>query len=401
VAVGIHGHAVIAPYFALAGKRDMRLFPAVAVALVLAQPGNPLFCETPSGFPSPPYVLHIPGLLVAEMSPEEEHLIALVMRWPKGDPPTAELQVWDFRKGMLLQTHSLPTPETSSPALQSEWQLGITALRYTSDGQLLVVSMSRGLVHVLRTDDLEEIRTIHVPSHAKIHTFEVSPAAHQVAVRVSDDILLYDLDSGGEIRRWKIKHSDGYEQGLAWRSDGGALAASVADYSPCNRGGGMIYVFDPRSEKISNVFDVPLLPADIAFGPGDTLYVASNTCGGYFAHWALDLPFFDSATGKKMGRIPAGRVGFRTHIAIPANKHVLLAHADREKTTFEGLEDTLKVTDAQWQVWDLSSGKVVLTMPETIETAMDRAPSLSNNGHFVYARQEQGLQIFSVPTAEK
>jgi WD40 repeat protein len=401
VAVGIQGHAVIHPYVTFTGKRAMRLFLAVAIALVLAQPWNPLFCETPSGFPSPAYVLHIPGLLVAEMSPEEEYLIALVMRWPKGDPPTAELQVWDFRKGTLLQIHSLPTPETSSPALQSEWQLGITALRYTSDGQLLVVSMSRGLVHVLRTADLEEIRTINVPLHAKIHTFEVSPAAHQVAVRVSDDVLLYDLDSGGEIRRWKIKHSDGYERGLAWRRDGGALAASVADYSPCNRGGGMIYVFDPKSEKISNVFDVPLLPADIAFGPGDSLYVASNTCGGYFAHWTLDLPFFDSATGKKMGRIPAGRVGFRTHITIPTNKNVLLAHADREKTTFEGLEDTLKVTDAQWQVWDLSSGKVVLTIPETIETARDRSPSLSNNGHFMYARQEQGLKVFSVPTAEK
>jgi len=51
-----------------------------------------------------------------------------------------------------------------------------------------------------------------------------------------------------------------------------------------------------------------------------------------------------------MGRIPVGKTGFRTHITIPANKHVLLAHADREKTTLEGFEDTLKVTDAQWQV---------------------------------------------------
>jgi WD40 repeat protein len=371
------------------------------MALVLAQHGNPLFRDTQPGFPSPAYVLHIPGLQVAEMAPEEEYVIALVMRWPKGVPPSAELQVWDFRRGTLLQTRSLPTPETSSEALQSEWQLGTTCLRYTRDGQLLVVSMSRGVLRVLRSADLEEIRTIHVPSHAKIHTFEVSPTAHQVAVRVSDNVFLYDLDSGGEIRSWKIKHSDGYERGLAWRGDGGALAASVADYSPCNRGGGMIYVFDPKSEKISNVFDVPLLPADIAFGPGDSLYVASNTCGGYFAHWTLDLPFFDSVTGKRMGRIPAGRVGFRTHIKIPANKQVLLAHADREKTTFEGLEDTLTVTDAQWQVWDLSSGKVFFAIPKTMGMDLDRSPSLSNNGHFMYARQEHDLKIFSVPTAEK
>jgi hypothetical protein len=102
-----------------------------------------------------------------------------------------------------------------------------------------------------------------------------------------------------------------------------------------------------------------------------------------------------------MGRIPAGRVGFRTHIRIPANKQVLLAHADREKTTFEGLEDTLKVTDAQWQVWDLTSGKVLLTFPKTMGTVVDLSPSLSNNGHFMYARQEHDLKIFCVPTAEK
>jgi hypothetical protein len=102
-----------------------------------------------------------------------------------------------------------------------------------------------------------------------------------------------------------------------------------------------------------------------------------------------------------MGRIPAGRVGFRTHITIPANKQVLLAHADRQKTTFEGLEDTIKVTDAQWQVWDLSSGKVVLTIPETTGMAGGRSPSLSSNGHFMFAKQEQDLKIFSVPTAEK
>ena len=146
----------------------------------------------------------------------------------------------------------------------------------------------------------------------------------------------------------------------------------------------MIYVFDPKSEKASNVFDVSLLPADIAFGPGDSLYVASNTCGGYFAHWTLDLPFFDSVTGKKMGRIPAGRVGFRTRITIPANKQVLLAHADREKMTFEGLEDTLKVTDAQWQVWNLSSGKVLLTIPKTMGDGC---------GRFSFLEQQRSLHV--------
>jgi len=102
-----------------------------------------------------------------------------------------------------------------------------------------------------------------------------------------------------------------------------------------------------------------------------------------------------------MGRIPAGNVGFRTHITIPANKAVLLAHADREKTTFEGFEDTIKITDAEWQVRDLSSGKVLLTIPESIWTRLDHSPCLSNYGHFMFAREEHDLKTFSVPTAEE
>ena len=119
--------------------------------------------------------------------------------------------------------------------------------------------------------------------------------------------------------------------------------------------------------------------------------------GGYFTHWTLDLPIFDSASGQEMGKIPAGKVGFRGYMAISTNKQVLLAHADREKTTFAGFEDSLSVTDEQWQVWDLSSGKLVVTFPG----AVGGSPSLSNSGHLIYASQGQDLRIFSVPTAEK
>jgi hypothetical protein len=94
----------------------------------------------------------------------------------------------------------------------------------------------------------------------------------------------------------------------------------------------------------------------------------------------------------------AGRVGFRTHITIPVNKQVLLAHADPEKTTFEGLEDTLKVTDAQWQVWDLSSGKVLFAIPKTMGMAMDRSPSLSNNGHSLKNNVYEAGYHFSAQT---
>jgi WD40 repeat protein len=409
VAVGIRGHAVIAHLFALAGKRAMRLLPAIAMALVLARPAVPVFCETQPSPPSPTYVVHIPSLRVAEMSPDEKYLAALVVHWPKGVPPTAELQVWDFRRGTLLQSHSLPDPEA-----RPGYPHGTTYLRYTSDGELLAVYTGGDLLHVLRATDLEGVRTVQIQSHAKINAFEVSPTGHRVAVCMSGDIRVYDLDSGEELRSWRINpdsefrmsellqvHSQLDGAGLAWRGDGGVLAVSVADNPRCLRGGGTIYIFDPTSNQGSKTFRVPLLPASIAFGTGNNLYVASNTCGGYFTHWTLDLPIFDSASGRETGKIPAGSVGFRGYMAISANKQILLAHADREKTTFAGFEDSLSITDEQWQVWDLSAGKLMMTFPATGRVSVGNYPSLSNSGHFVCANRAQDLEIFSVPVAEK
>jgi WD40 repeat protein len=396
---------IIAHLFAPTGKRAMRLLPAMAMALVLAPPAEPVFCETQPSLPSPTYVVHIPSLRVVEMSPDEKYLAALVVHWPKGLPPTAELQMWDFRRGTLLQAHSLPAPE-----VRPGYPHGTTYLRYTSDGQLLAVYTGRDLLHVLRASDLEEVRAVQISSQANINAFEVSPTAHRLAVCMSGDIRVYDLDSGEEIRSWRINpvsefrisellqvHSRLDKPGLAWRGDGAVLAVSVPDNSPCLRGGGTIYLFDSTSNQGSKTFRVPLSPASIAFGTGNTLYVGSDTCGGLFTHWTLDLPIYDSVLGHETGRIPAGKVGFRGYIAISANKQILLTHADREKTTFAGFEESLIVTDEQWQVWDLSAGKLVLTLPATGRVSVERYPSLSDSGHFVCANRAQDLEIFSVP----
>jgi len=385
----------------------MRLLPAMAMALVLAGPPEPVFCQTQPNLPSPTYVVHIPSLRLAEMSPDEKYLAALVVHWPKGVPPTAELQVWDFRRGTLLQAHSLLAPEA-----RPGYPHGTTYLRYTSDGQLLAVYTGGDLLHVLRATDLEEVRTVRIKLHANINAFEVSPTGHRVTVCMSGDIRVYDLDSGQEIRSWRINPYSEFKvsellqvdsqldrPGLAWRGDGGALAISVADNLRL-RGGGTIYIFDPTSNQASKTFRVPLLPASIAFGTGNNLYVASNTCGGYFTHWTLDLPIFDSTSGRETSKIPAGRVGFRGYMTISANKQILLAHGDREKTTFAGGEDSLSIADEQWQVWDLSAGKLVLILPATSRSAEDY-PSLSNSGHFLCANRAQDLEIFSVPMAEK
>src|SRR5437660_298038 len=119
---------------------------------------------------------------------------------------------------------------------------------------------------------------------------------------MSGDIRIYDLHSGDETSNWRTSPPEfNMAPGLAWRGDGGALAVTVADNPPCMRGGGTIYIFDPISNQVSKTFRVSLLPASIAFGTSNSLYVASDTCGGFFTHWTLDLPIFDAASGREAG----------------------------------------------------------------------------------------------------
>ena len=339
------------------------------------------------------FEMRIAGLRAAEIAPDEQQVATLAFRIAKPGTVPAEIQIWDFRKRTLVRTRRF---EVSIPSMV----FSTSHLRYSADGLLLAVYAGVGTIHVFRSSDLQELNQIPLElSSAQLSGFEISPSSHILAVRRSfdrgGDVRIYDLDNGKELRSWGI--SKGFlcplhrVSGLAWRGDGGLLAVTAPDNAPCTRFAGTIYVFGLNSDEPVNRFRVGFLPGSLAFGSNDKLYVASMMCGGYFAHWTTDLPIFDAKTAKQVGNIPAGKVGIRRTIAVSGNKRILLAYADREKTTSEGLEDTLKVSDAQWQIVDVTTGRVLSTIPAT---EYDES-SLSTSGRFLLNRSTSKLRIFS------
>jgi len=341
------------------------------------------------------FEMKIAGLRAAQIAPEEQEVAALVIHITKPGAVPVEIQIWDFRRRTLVRTRRF---EVNIPSMV----LSTSYVRYSADGFLLAVYAGGGTVHVFRSTDLQELHQIPLElSSAHLSGFEISPSSHILAIRRSldrgGDVRIYDLDSGIELRGWAIRKGDLYPytvSGVAWRGDGRQLAVAAPDNGPCTRFGGTIFVFDPDSTEPSNRFRVGFLPGSLAFGSDDKLYVASMTCGGYFAHWTTDLPIFDANTGKQVGKIPAGKVGIRRTIAISGNKRTMLAYADREKTTFEGFEDTLKVSDARWQVVDVATGQVLFT----IAAIRYDQSSLSTSGRFLLNLSPGGLRIFPVPS---
>ena len=376
----------------------------IAVATALAISAASLQSQESKPALAPTFVLHVPGPRASAMSPDEKSLAVIAIHRPRGAAPSAELQVWDFRNGSMLRSRPLTAPE-----LQPRQPVPIMQLQYTNDGELLVVHSGGEKVQVLRSSDLEQLREVHTGA---VSSLEVAPADHRMAARGEGRVRIYDLDSGEPVWTWSVPtdlkstevlfraHPRLDGPGLAWRADGNAVAISVADAAPCMRGGGTIFTVELKFTSAAKSFRVPLLPGNVGFDGDDRLYVAGSTCGGYFEHWTLDLPVYDPATGREVGKIPGDRVGVRGFFSISANKQVLVAFADREKTTFlPGFEDTLETKDAQWRVWDLTSRKLLMSVPEK-NSFRSTLMGVSSGGHFIFATRMVEVDVYEVGEAK-
>jgi hypothetical protein len=359
--------------------------------------GRPLHPQAQGGQPSAPYILSIPDSSSADLSPDGTHLAVVVRRIvPTGQQHTRvhvqEIQIWDFRKGSILVRKELGGQQATIGS-------GPSYIRFTSDGALLAVYTGGNIIRVLRSDDLQQIRSIHIelpppsPSapgipvsfgdeETRVTSFETSPKGHWVALRLyrgtgerrwgpfwknvylGGFASIYNLDSDVKINGWEI--SSGYlggGNGLAWRSDGRRLAAAASDAIPCLKGGGTIYMFDPASSAIQNRFRVSSLVGDIAWGDEDHIYVSNHGCPGYLSNQAPALPAYSASTGEQIGALKSP-TGIRHRIAVSADKRRLIGYVGREKMTFAGLEDTIVRVDSRFEVWDLETGKALFTSPE-------------------------------------
>lgn len=354
-----------------------------------------LAAAVPAAAQLPAFETRIAGLRAAEISPDEKHIATLVFQITKSGAISVEVQIWEVGQRALVQVRGVKVDNLENRSRDVHY------IRYSGDGLLVAVYLGVGPIHVFRSRDLEELKRIQLePTTPRLSGFEISPSAHVLAIRRciegGGDVLVYDLDSGEELRGWKIEGAqlDAVHRvsGLAWRGDGALIAVTAPDNGPCTRFGGTIYVFDPDSEKPINRFRLGFLPGSVAFGNDDRLYVASMTCGGYFAHHTTDLNIFDARSGRHIGKVPATQVGIRRTISTSLDHRTLLAYADREKTTFEGLEDTLQIGDAQWQVLDVGTENLLFKIPAT---AYDEA-SLSVSGRFLLILDTGKLRIYSL-----
>ncbi len=380
-----------------------------------------------------PVILKINGLGGEDLSPSE-NVLAATTCIPVEQSASAPrylnyLETWDFRNSKLLQREPLieNAPPTASCAAGD--------VRYSSDGKLLVVRAGSGdFVRVFSAETLKLLRTIQNPLQlggfragdsmisedwqAEVTGFEVSPVRHLLALRMyrghrdkrpgafidpiqylGGIVRVYDLDSGTQINEWEIP--TGYVKGgtgLAWRQDGNALATASSDRTPCQSGGGTVYVFDLLTSQLITRIRVPNLVGDIAFGSGDTLYLANGSCAGYFGNRKPRLPIFNAVTAKKLGEIEFVDSGVRYYLTVSANRRALLGYVGREEMRWE-FEDTLEEIDHRFAVWDLATRRV-LYISANLDGLIGFVPKLSASGRWALlqpANKHGQVWLFPLP----
>jgi hypothetical protein len=380
-----------------------------------------------------PVILKINGLGGEDLSPSEDVLAATTCIPTKESASAPRylnyLETWDIRNSKLLQRG--PLIEDGAPTASC----AAGDVRYSGDGKLLVARTRSGdFVRVFSAETLKLLRTIQIPLQlrefrvgnsmisvdwqAEVTGFEVSPIRHLLALRLyrgdrgkrpgafidpiqylGGIVRVYDLDSGTQINEWEIP--TGYAKGgsgLAWRQDGKVLAAAASDRERCQTGGGTVYVIDlPTSQLITRI-RVPNLVGDIAFGTGDTLYVANASCAGYVGNRKPHLPIFNAVTAKKLGEIDFVDSGIRYYLTVSANRRVLLGYVGREEMRWE-FEDTLEEIDHRFAVWDLATRRAVY-VSANLDGLIGLVPKLSSSGRWALLQptnKHGEVWLFSLP----
>jgi len=388
--------------------RTRVFYSSLWLALILCFFGPPLSAqETAPALKT--YELPV-DVKAADISPDERFVAGIVSRRVATDNPEQEklveaVQIWDFKNQKLIAERTLFETTLRKSLPTPFWP---RLVKFSGDGQRLVVSFGTGSLSVLRLPDLEEVNRIDLelpqPStlanlqfEAFACAMEAAPQGRLVAVRICQPVApgalqMYDLESGRMLWQWPTGRDWGFDNGVAWRPDGQRLALARADRSP------NLFVFEAQSGALLKVIRPGHAAGSIAFTPDNRLYTVDINPPGVVENRKAKVHIFDADTGKRLGTISHTRSGVRYQVSASRDGRRLLGYTGLQtlKWDWEGLAFFPQHMDSRFTVWDLRTMQEVFTSPD-MGTLGPRL-SLSVTGRYVLLVQHpDGASILQLP----
>ena len=330
--------------------------------------------------------------LAADISPDEKLVATEVIRSQASHEPSkiktlALVQLWDFRKNELVT--EAPLAELATGFETHRWDPHF--VRYTPDGQLLVVYLEGDLLYVLDAHNLhaKQVFPIKVPGDSirsfefksrtyfsrqkpRLTILELSPLSHVAALVWTRDFFsqveLYDLETGKELVAWKPR-AQGVgiypPSALAWEHDGKHLVVAAPNSYPCFSPGTSPDVFevDPLSGRIEASLTSGLLIGDIAVTADGRVWVVDRECVGVLTNHAPKLRVFDLHTGKRLKQIDGRGTGVRYSVSASQDGNEIAAFTGRVSYTFDWGDMVAwdRLVDNAFSVWNSNNYAGIVT----------------------------------------
>jgi hypothetical protein len=366
----------------------------------------------------------------ADISPDER-LVATecTIKDDSGDAKSfVELvQVWNFKEGKLAGQLQVQRAEVH--ASTGKYFLdpisGPRFVRFSADGSLIAAYVDH-VLHVLRTNDLIEIKRIEVkgPSstsrtfkykgvvrtvvHAPIvSAFELSPIADVSAVLWVRDMLygrveLYDLSSGKQVGAFDAPQGwleFDRDRGMAWHPNGDLLLLAVPNEMRCSSPGNTpdVFAFAVPSGTIRAKLKTGLLVGAIAVTADSRVLAVDNGCMTVFKDHDPKLKVFDLNTAKHLHDLHGRGTGVRYSISVARNGERVLAYTGKIKIKFDWSDfvaDDVKV-DATFSVWNLKDYSGVVTSQD-LKGLNSTGLRISPSGRFAVSSGEAS-SVYELP----
>lgn len=356
----------------------------------------------------------------ADISPSGEYVAAAVRKCGMldGSPTcTLDIEVWSSAESTQLANRVLLTNVREFAV----------AIRFSSDGQALVISDGLGKLHLwrmsnlaeigsidlgLKNEDMQDLQTMDVKEHAwmyerfprmtpsapRVLQIETSPSSPLVAAAIrvggAEMIRVFDPTSGKLLQSWGFLDAATYKgtPPLSWSQDGKRLAISLPGTRglkhPVRTDPADLLIYDAVSGQLSAKFETN---KHVTFA-GDNLIASTRRMPGTF--FSPTLRVFDTNTGVTIQTIRVEGTGVRDPIATSADGKMLLGFVGhvRREMLWSDLVTTDVPVDARIQLWEIPTGKLVFVSDDLHLIPLRASFRLNATGNWIIGF-DQGTRL--------
>lgn len=369
----------------------------------------------------------------ADISPDERFVVTDSTQKKTGadsaaNPYSDFVQLWSIKDERLVGEFSELSPDTRIFTHPRSGTFvyppnAFRIVRFSPDGKT-VLALIGHTIHVLRSQDLAEIRTISLSRpedetqtvHGKavvniydVHSTEISPdgnllavlwVARQMVGKLPGKVQLYDLATGVVVATWNTPTGWLYYSGrLRWHPNGKLILIPIPNSEPCRYANHRpdVFAFDKQTGDVKYELTTGLQIGGIAVASDSRVLAVQTGCFQRSKSTGRLLEVFDLDTGKHLRNVSGRETGMLYSVSISADGNRFIAFTGNTKTKYDWLDGTSYgvTVDETFSVWNLTNYDEIVTS-QNIPGLKDSELTLSSTGKYALSSGKASF-VFTLP----